>query len=74
MMRNKKTNSLKWSMIRKISGQCQAFRMKLGISQREVAASLGLPQQSISNFEIGSNNSIYIYQWYLDQGFQYKEE
>ena len=70
---NRATKVRQWSVIQSIAMQCKKHRMRIGYTQREVADMLGISQQSVTLFEAGRNNSMYIYQWYLDHGFKYEE-
>ena len=47
---------------------CAYMRIQAGVSQKEIADSLGLHQTSISQFENGINDSMTIYLEYLSRG------
>lgn len=55
-----------------IGNRCRAFRESLGFSQGQVGYQLGyVDGSSISRFEAGQNDSLYIMSWYLKRGFKY---
>lgn len=55
-----------------IGARCRAFRESLGFSQGQVGYQLGFVDgSSISRFEAGQNDSLYIMSWYLKKGFDY---
>lgn len=51
-----------------IGRACQEHRRRLFKRQDEVGAEIGYSPQTISQFENGRNNNLYIYSWYLVNG------
>lgn len=70
---NRATKVRQWALISSVAAQCKRHRIRRGYTQREVADMLGVSQQSVTTFEAGRNDSLYIYQWYLNHGFVYME-
>lgn len=55
--------------LKEIGNRCKQFRENLGISQLQVANSLGLSQGMISLFESGYLNNAIILNWYVSYGY-----
>ena len=51
---------------------CMLLRMKLNMTQREVAENLDLSPSSISRFENGENDSATILLWYIRHGLDWR--
>ena len=55
-----------------IGKECQTLRRRLNVRQREVGNEIGYGEKTISQFENGHNNNLYIFSWYLKHGLNTK--
>ena len=51
-----------------IGQECQNHRRRINIRQEQVGDEIGYSKQTISQFENGHNNNLYIFAWYLMNG------
>ena len=54
--------------LRIIGKECQKLRRRLDIRQKQVGQEIGYAEKTISQFENGHNNNLYIFSWYLKHG------
>lgn len=54
--------------LREVGEACKKLRESIGKTQASVASELKLTPQSISLFECGKLDSIYILSWYVSRG------
>ena len=54
--------------LRTVGRECKRFRRSLGKTQNEVALEIGYALNTISQFECGGNNNLYIFLWYIKNG------
>ena len=59
--------------LKKIGRECAEVRRSHGYTQREVAEELHMVRTSVSNFEMGNNNSASILAWYVLHGYSLLE-
>lgn len=51
-----------------IGSECQRLRRILNKKQKDIGNELGYATVTISQFERGNNNNLYIFSWYLRHG------
>ena len=59
--------------LKKIGRECARVRREHGYTQAEVAEELHMVRTSVSNFELGMNNSASILAWYVLHGYSLLE-
>lgn len=51
-----------------IGNECRRLRRTLNKKQKDIGTDLGYATVTISQFERGHNNNLYIFSWYLKHG------
>lgn len=58
--------------LKTLGSECEKFRKEKNITRAQVARELGMSVANIYSFENGNNDSAYIYDWYIYNGFTYR--
>lgn len=58
----------KHDVLKKIGNECRELRLLLGLKQTCVAVDTNYSQDTISGFENGRNNNMFILLWYINYG------